>query len=100
VSPYADRNKELLALINDLPTPKDFFDSGIELFDFAWDTVANLVTNLSQAIEMGGRGEGRHGGLLGASKRRLTTALTVTQQGVEFVLKREDFRGITFPASG
>ena len=38
-------------MISDSPTPKDFFDSGIELFDFAWDTVANLITNSSDAVE-------------------------------------------------
>lgn len=81
MSPYADRNKELLALINDLPTPKDFFDSGIELFDFAWDTVANLVTNLSQAIEMGGRGEGRHGGLLGSLQETINDSFDCDAAG-------------------
>jgi hypothetical protein len=40
-------------LISDVPTPKDFFDSGIELFDFAWDTVANLITKFSAAIDYG-----------------------------------------------
>jgi hypothetical protein len=74
-------------LINDVPTPKDFFDSGIELFDFAWDTVANLITNLSQAIEMGVEEKDVTEDYWAASKRRLTTALAMTQQGVEFVLK-------------
>jgi hypothetical protein len=84
---YADRDKEPLALINDVPTPKDFFDSGIELFDFAWDTVANLITNFSQAVEMGVEEKDVTEEYWAASKRRLTTALAMTQQGVEFVLK-------------
>ena len=74
-------------MINDVPTVKDFFDSGIELFDFAWDTVANLITNLSQAIEMGVKEKDVAEDYWAASKRRLTTALAMTQQGVEFVLK-------------
>ena len=36
-------------MIADVPTPQDFFDSGVELFDFAWNTVAELITNLSDA---------------------------------------------------
>lgn len=74
-------------MINDVPTPKDFFDSGIELFDFAWDTVATLITNLSQAIGMGVEEEEVTEEYWAASKRRLTTALAMTQQGVEFILK-------------
>jgi hypothetical protein len=74
-------------LIIDIPAPKDFFDSGIELFDFAWDTVANLITNLSQAIDMGVEEGDVSEEYWAASKRRLTTALAMTQQGVEFILK-------------
>jgi hypothetical protein len=74
-------------LISDIPTPKDFFDSGIELFDFAWDTVASLITNLSQAIQMGVEEKDVSEEYWAASKRRLTSALAMTQQGVEFVLK-------------
>ncbi|MGD1091523.1 MAG: hypothetical protein ABSB35_05955, partial [Bryobacteraceae bacterium] len=74
-------------MIIDIPAPKDFFDSGIELFDFAWDTVANLITNLSQAIDMGVEEGDVSEEYWAASKRRLTTALAMTQQGVEFILK-------------
>jgi hypothetical protein len=74
-------------LISDIPTPKDFFDSGIEIFDFAWDTVANLITSLSQAIGMGVEEKDVSEEYWAASKRRLTAALAMTQQGVEFVLK-------------
>lgn len=75
-------------MIKDVPNPQDFFDSGIELFDFAWDTVAVLITNLSIAeqdfdVEIADVTEE----YWASSKRRLTTALAMTQQGVEFVLK-------------
>jgi hypothetical protein len=75
------------ALISDVPTPKDFFDSGIELFDFAWDTVANLITNFSDAVEYGVEEADVSEEYWAGSKRRLTTALAMTQQGVEFILK-------------
>jgi hypothetical protein len=74
-------------LITDVPTANDFFESGIELFDFAWDTVAHLITNLAQAIESGIEEHEISEEYWAASKRRLTTALAMTQQGVEFVLK-------------
>ena len=74
-------------MISDVPTPKDFFDSGIELFDFAWDTVANLITKFSDAINYGVEEADVSEDYLAASKRRLTTALAMTQQGVEFILK-------------
>ena len=74
-------------MISDVPTPKDFFDSGIELFDFAWDTVANLITKFSDAINYGVEEADVSEDYWAASKRRLTTALAMTQQGVEFILK-------------
>jgi hypothetical protein len=75
-------------VIKDIPSAQDFFDSGIELFDFAWNTVAVLLTNLSIAehdfnVEIAEVTED----YWASSKRRLTTALAMTQQGVEFVLK-------------
>jgi len=74
-------------LIIDVPTSKDFFDSGIELFDFAWDTVANLITNFSDAVEYGVEEADVSEEYWAGAKRRLTTALAMTQQGVEFILK-------------
>jgi hypothetical protein len=74
-------------VIHDIPSPQDFFDSGVELFDFAWDTVATLITNFSEAIEQGVDEADVTEEYWASSKRRLTTALAMTQQGVEFVLK-------------
>jgi hypothetical protein len=74
-------------VILDVPTPEDFFTSGIELFDFAWDTVPTLITNLAEAIDSGVEEKDVTEEYWAASKRRLTTALAMTQQGVEFVLK-------------
>jgi len=75
-------------VIKDIPNAKDFFDSGIELFDFAWDIVAELITNLFVAereFEVDVKDVSEE--YWAASKRRLTTALAMTQQGVEFIMK-------------
>lgn len=75
-------------MITDVPTPSDFFDSGIELFDFAWNIVAELITNLADAEERFGVDATEvSNDYWDAAKRRLTTALAMTQQGVEFILK-------------
>lgn len=74
-------------MINDVPSPQDFLDSGVELFDFAWDTAAALWTNLSEAEDCGIDCAEVSGEYWTAAKRRLTTALAMTQQGVEFILK-------------
>jgi hypothetical protein len=75
------------ALIQDIPSPQDFFDSGLELFDFAWETVSDLLTTLSEAEEYQIDTDEVSEEYWAAAKRRLTTALAVTQQGVEFILK-------------
>jgi len=75
-------------VITDVPTPQDFFDSGVELFDFAWNTVAELITNLFVAeVHFGVDAAEVSEDYWAAAKRRLTTALAMTQQGVEFILK-------------
>ena len=74
-------------MIKDVPSSQDFFEAGIELFDFAWDTVSPLWTNLSEAEEEGVDTAEVSEQYWAAAKRRLTTALAMTQQGVEFILK-------------
>lgn len=74
-------------MIADIPSSQDFIDSGVELFDFAWDTVAVLWTNLAEAEDWGVDPNEVSAEYWAAAKRRLTTALAMTQQGVEFILK-------------
>lgn len=74
-------------MIKDIPTAADFFETGIELFDFAWDIVAVLWTNLSEAKNWGVETEEISEEYWTAAKRRLSTSLAMTQQGVEFILK-------------
>jgi hypothetical protein len=74
-------------MISDIPTSQDFYISGKELLDFSWDIVADLLTDLDNAQDFGIEPEEVSEEYWGAAKRRLTTALAVTQQGVELILK-------------
>jgi hypothetical protein len=71
----------------DIPTADDFFTTGKELLNFSWDVVAKLLIDIDAAEYYGVDSEEISDGYWAAAKRRLTTALSITQQGVEFVLK-------------
>jgi len=81
--------------IIDIPTSEDFYISGKELLNFSWDIVAKLFINLDDSAEYVGEPPKEIAEKLkeisekywSASKRHLTTALSTTQQGVDFVLK-------------
>lgn len=95
-----------------LPSANDFYIVGKELINFSWDIVAKLLTNLNDSEEYYGQflkafskeakklfdetqkteeiseeAEKSFELYMAASKRHLTTALSTTQQGVEFILK-------------
>ncbi|MES2785035.1 MAG: hypothetical protein V4684_06195 [Pseudomonadota bacterium] len=74
-------------MISDIPSTQDFYDAGHELFDFAWDTVARLWTGLSEAESWGIDKEEVSEDYWGAAQSRLASALAVTQQGTELILK-------------
>lgn len=69
------------------PTAEEFYTSGKELLDFSWDVVAKLLTDIDEAEYYGVEPKEISDKYWLAAKRRLTTALSITQQGVEFVLK-------------
>ncbi|MDH4318297.1 MAG: hypothetical protein OEV64_07890 [Desulfobulbaceae bacterium] len=71
----------------DIPIADDFFTSGKELLDFSWGVVAKLLIDIDEAEYFGIDPEEISDSYWAAAKRRLTTALSITQQGVEFVLK-------------
>lgn len=71
----------------EIPTSEDFRNSGKELLDFSWDIVANLLVNLDEAEYFGVEAAEVSGEYWAASRRRLTTSLSILQQGVEFLLK-------------
>lgn len=74
-------------MIVNLPTPKDYFQSGKELLNFAWSTTSDLLTEFDQADYYGFNQNEISEKYWAAAKRTLTTSLAVVQQGVEFLLK-------------
>lgn len=74
-------------MITNLPTAADFYQSGNELFNFAWDATSNLLTELDQADFYGFEKSEVSDKYWSAARRTLTTSLTVIQQGVELMLK-------------
>jgi hypothetical protein len=74
-------------MVIDLPTADDFFASGKQLLDFAWDVVAKLLRDIDQAEFYGVDPVEISDSYWSAAKGRLATALSITQQGVEFILK-------------
>lgn len=77
-------------MIIDIPTSENFYTSGKELLDFAWNTVVEPITNLDYLGEYGfdsNTVEEVSDAYWKSAKRSLTTALSITQQGVEFILK-------------
>ncbi|WP_419175480.1 hypothetical protein [Desulfosediminicola sp.] len=75
-----------MAILN-IPTYDDFYTSGKELLDFSWDVIASLLTNMDEAEYYGVDPIEISDKYWSAAKRRLTTALSISQQGVEFILK-------------
>lgn len=75
-------------MIKNIPTPKDFEDSGIAFFNMAWDFVLNLISILddSELESWDSDGEIKNQ-YWHSSQRQLSTALSLTQQGIEFLLK-------------
>lgn len=73
--------------ILDIPTEGDFHSSGKELLNFSWDVVARLLTDMDEAKYYGVEPSKISDKYWSAAKRHLTTALSITQQGVEFILK-------------
>lgn len=74
-------------MITNLPSAEDYFLSGKELLNFAWDTTSNLLTEFDQADYYGFNPDEVSDKYWAAAKRTLTTSLAVVQQGVELLLK-------------
>lgn len=74
-------------MIANLPTATDFYQSGNELLNFAWDTTSNLLTEFDEADYYGYDKDEISDKYWAAARRRLTTSLAIAQQGVEFILK-------------
>lgn len=75
-------------MINNLPISEDFYSSGKELLNFSWDIVATLLCDMDNATgAFGYDAEKITDAYWNAAKGRLSTALAMTQQGTEFILK-------------
>lgn len=74
-------------MITNIPTPDDYYTSGKELLNFAWDTVATLLIEFDQADYYGYDEAEISDPYWAAAKRTLTTALTIVQQAVELIIK-------------
>ncbi len=69
------------------PESDDFIKTGLTLFNFAWDTVATLITDLDDSEFFGVDVHEVSDAFWLSSKQKLSTSLAVAQQGIEFVLK-------------
>lgn len=74
-------------MVTNIPAADDFYTAGKELLDFAWDTSCQLLTNLRDAKYYGLDIDEVSAEYWDAAKRRLRTSLSITQQGVELILK-------------
>lgn len=74
-------------MVKNIPNPEDYFYSGKELFNFSWDIVAKLLTDLDEAHYFDLDKDEISDKYWESSRSSLTTALAVIQQGVELILK-------------
>ncbi|SBS32258.1 hypothetical protein MAQ5080_02209 [Marinomonas aquimarina] len=74
-------------MISNIPTHEDFYKTGKELLVFSWDIVAKLLLNLDDAEYFGVDPEEVSEEYWSLASRQINTALAITQQGIEFLLK-------------
>ncbi|WP_354678551.1 hypothetical protein [Cupriavidus plantarum] len=74
-------------MVNNIPNASDYFDSGNEVFNFAWNTVAHLLCAFDEAGYYGYEPAEISEAFWSAANRELSTAITIVQQGVELFLK-------------
>jgi hypothetical protein len=75
-------------MITDLPTEDEFRHAGLDLLNIAWDSALTLLRNMDDVEESGFASlDEISGDYWKAAARTLSTALGLTQQGAEFILK-------------
>lgn len=74
-------------MIEGIPNSADFRDTGKAQFDFAWDIAVSFLKLFDEAGEYLVEVEGDEASFWNAAKQRLLTALAITQQGVELIVK-------------
>jgi hypothetical protein len=75
-------------VILDIPTTEDFVDSGTSFLNLAWDAAVDLLLNLTDASVDESDDDGTiTDEYWRRAQRPLSTAVTLAQQGAEFLLK-------------
>ncbi len=74
-------------MIREIPSSEEFVDSGLSLLNIAWGTAASLLYDLDDASDNGVDAEEYEDAFWQAAKRQLATALSLIQQGTEFLIK-------------
>jgi len=74
-------------LIENIPTQDEFMDSGLDLFNTAWDISLNLLRDLSEAESFGVDTGDIEDEYWKSAKRRLSAAYSLVLQGIEFLIK-------------
>ena len=75
-------------MIVDLPSDDDFRQNGVDLLNLAWDSVLTLLRHLYEVDSVGFTSlDEISDEYWTAATRTVSTALALTQQGVEFILK-------------
>ena len=82
------RNPDSSQMITDIPTSKDFQESGIGFLNLAWDNAITLLQDLDEwnISDFDDDGEIQKD-YWASAQRLLATALALTQQGIEMLLK-------------
>jgi hypothetical protein len=74
-------------MIKNIPPPQEFYEAGLSLLNFAWETVTALLIELNESEEAGLEVDEIKNAFWSAARQHLTTSLAIAQQGVEFILK-------------
>jgi hypothetical protein len=77
-------------MIKNIPTPNDFAEHGLMFLNLAWDTIFDLSREYADAEQWGGIVDKEQTDeYLKATKRPLSIAHALAQQGAELILKSE-----------
>lgn len=74
-------------MITDIPTSRDFYSVGTSLLNSAWDTAASLLLDVDEAKYFDVDTDEVSDAYWSAARIELSTALSIAQQGSEFLLK-------------
>ena len=73
-------------MIKDIPSERDFVETGLSLLGFAWDSAIELLSEVQNPEDYGDDPELIEA-FWSAARQTLLIATTIAQQGVEFIIK-------------